>query len=241
MLADWERMIGEACATSGDRRVAAGHAPAAASDRRRARRPRPLRCRDERARMLRRRAPPYGPRARRRHRPEALDPHRRARPPRASWPHRPHANPATAVGPDRAHRDRPRHRVAVDAAFAAVEAASQALSDSFRRSATHSSQTRGDPYSRRPYGPPAMPTDRTKTLGRRGEALAAEHFERLGYRVLARNHRTRFGRARSRARGRVRRHDRVLRGQGTPRRRRLAREPARGASAGRCARWPPHG
>jgi len=38
-----------------------------------------------------------------------------------------------------------------------------------------------------------MPTDRTKTLGRRGEALAAEHFERLGYRVLARNHRTRFG------------------------------------------------
>ena len=38
-----------------------------------------------------------------------------------------------------------------------------------------------------------MPTDRTKELGRRGEVLAAEHFERLGYRVLARNHRTRFG------------------------------------------------
>jgi putative endonuclease len=38
-----------------------------------------------------------------------------------------------------------------------------------------------------------MPTDRTKSLGRRGEDLAAEHFERLGYRVLARNHRTRFG------------------------------------------------
>jgi len=38
-----------------------------------------------------------------------------------------------------------------------------------------------------------MPIDRTKTLGRRGEDLAAEHFERLGYRVLARNHRTRFG------------------------------------------------
>jgi putative endonuclease len=34
---------------------------------------------------------------------------------------------------------------------------------------------------------------RSKTLGRRGEALAAAHFERLGYRVLARNHRTRFG------------------------------------------------
>jgi putative endonuclease len=38
-----------------------------------------------------------------------------------------------------------------------------------------------------------MPTDVTKELGRRGEDLAAEHFTRLGYRVLARNHRTRFG------------------------------------------------
>jgi putative endonuclease len=38
-----------------------------------------------------------------------------------------------------------------------------------------------------------MPTTRTKHLGRRGEELAAEHFERLGYRVLARNHRTRWG------------------------------------------------
>jgi putative endonuclease len=36
-------------------------------------------------------------------------------------------------------------------------------------------------------------SDRTKELGRRGEDLAAEHFSRLGYRVLARNHRTRFG------------------------------------------------
>jgi putative endonuclease len=38
-----------------------------------------------------------------------------------------------------------------------------------------------------------MPTDRAKELGRRGEELAAQHFSRLGYRVLARNHRTRFG------------------------------------------------
>ena len=38
-----------------------------------------------------------------------------------------------------------------------------------------------------------MPTDATKELGRRGEELAAQHFSRLGYRVLARNHRTRFG------------------------------------------------
>lgn len=35
--------------------------------------------------------------------------------------------------------------------------------------------------------------DSRHTLGRRGELLAAEHFERLGFRVLARNHRTRFG------------------------------------------------
>ena len=34
---------------------------------------------------------------------------------------------------------------------------------------------------------------RAKSLGRRGEDLAAAHFERLGYRILARNHRTRFG------------------------------------------------
>ena len=38
-----------------------------------------------------------------------------------------------------------------------------------------------------------MPTDRTKDLGRRGELLAAEHFARLGYHILARNHRTRWG------------------------------------------------
>ena len=38
-----------------------------------------------------------------------------------------------------------------------------------------------------------MPTDARKTLGRRGEQLAAEHFERLGWVILARNHHTRFG------------------------------------------------
>jgi putative endonuclease len=36
-------------------------------------------------------------------------------------------------------------------------------------------------------------TDARHTLGRRGEELAAQHFERLGYEVLARRHRTRFG------------------------------------------------
>jgi putative endonuclease len=34
---------------------------------------------------------------------------------------------------------------------------------------------------------------RQKSLGAQGEALAAAHLERLGYTVLARNHRTRFG------------------------------------------------
>jgi putative endonuclease len=38
-----------------------------------------------------------------------------------------------------------------------------------------------------------MPTERTRELGRRGEELASQHFVRLGYRVLARNHRTRWG------------------------------------------------
>lgn len=38
-----------------------------------------------------------------------------------------------------------------------------------------------------------MTTDLRQHLGRQGERLAAEHFERLGYRILARRHRTRFG------------------------------------------------
>ena len=33
----------------------------------------------------------------------------------------------------------------------------------------------------------------TKSRGDRGETLAAEHFERLGYRILSRNFRTRYG------------------------------------------------
>ena len=36
-------------------------------------------------------------------------------------------------------------------------------------------------------------TDVRHVAGQRGEDLAAEHFERLGFEVLARNHRTRFG------------------------------------------------
>jgi putative endonuclease len=39
-------------------------------------------------------------------------------------------------------------------------------------------------------GPPRDPRQR---LGRRGEELALAHLERLGYALVARNHRTRFG------------------------------------------------
>jgi putative endonuclease len=38
-----------------------------------------------------------------------------------------------------------------------------------------------------------MDTGHRKQLGRLGEQLAAEHFGRLGYDVLARNHHTRYG------------------------------------------------
>ena len=36
-------------------------------------------------------------------------------------------------------------------------------------------------------------TDVRHTAGRQGEEYAAEHFQRLGFQVLARNHRTRYG------------------------------------------------
>jgi putative endonuclease len=36
-------------------------------------------------------------------------------------------------------------------------------------------------------------TDVRHTRGQQGEEHAAQHFERLGFEVLARNHRTRFG------------------------------------------------
>ena len=38
-----------------------------------------------------------------------------------------------------------------------------------------------------------MPTDLRQHLGRIGEDLALAHFERLGYDLVARNHRTRYG------------------------------------------------
>ena len=38
-----------------------------------------------------------------------------------------------------------------------------------------------------------MKTDHRQHLGRLGERLAAEHFSRLGFSVLAQNHHTRFG------------------------------------------------
>jgi putative endonuclease len=38
-----------------------------------------------------------------------------------------------------------------------------------------------------------MSTDRRHVLGEAGEEHAAKHFERLGFEVLARRHRTRYG------------------------------------------------
>jgi putative endonuclease len=38
-----------------------------------------------------------------------------------------------------------------------------------------------------------MATDPRKSLGRRGEQLAADHFERLGWRIVERNFHTRLG------------------------------------------------
>ncbi len=38
-----------------------------------------------------------------------------------------------------------------------------------------------------------MSADPRTSLGRLGEQLAADHFERLGWRIVARNHHTRFG------------------------------------------------
>ncbi|HEX8122106.1 MAG TPA: YraN family protein [Solirubrobacteraceae bacterium] len=38
-----------------------------------------------------------------------------------------------------------------------------------------------------------MSADPRHHLGRDGERLAAEHLERLGYEIVARNHRTRYG------------------------------------------------
>ena len=38
-----------------------------------------------------------------------------------------------------------------------------------------------------------MTTDQRHLLGRAAERLAATHLERLGYAIVARNHRTRFG------------------------------------------------
>jgi putative endonuclease len=38
-----------------------------------------------------------------------------------------------------------------------------------------------------------MPAESRKSLGRLGEQLACKHFERLGWRIVARNYQTRFG------------------------------------------------
>jgi putative endonuclease len=50
-----------------------------------------------------------------------------------------------------------------------------------------------DPRETLSDGAAHEPADPRHALGRLGERLAAEHLERLGYRIVARNHRTRFG------------------------------------------------
>jgi putative endonuclease len=40
---------------------------------------------------------------------------------------------------------------------------------------------------------PAVPSDLRQHLGRLGESLALAHLQRLGFELVARNHRTRFG------------------------------------------------
>ena len=111
------------------------------------------------------------------------------------------------VDPRRPDPCRPRRRRRVDGAFAArrrIDAATgrrgapvlgrrRPCSKNPPENRHESAPTRGDPFTGAHTFARVMPTDRTKELGRRGEELAAEHFERLGFEVLARNHRTRFG------------------------------------------------
>jgi len=63
--------------------------------------------------------------------------------------------------------------------------------------ATQSAQTRNRQalirHATAPSVAHVMSDDPRHSLGRLGEELAAAHLERLGYRVIARNYRTRFG------------------------------------------------
>ena len=82
-----------------------------------------------------------------------------------------------------------------------------------------------------------MSTDLRQHLGRLGEQLAAEHLERLGYTIVARNHRTRFGEIDL---DRLRRRRRWSSCEVKTRRGRGAAvgRAARRASARRSAAWP---
>ena len=53
-------------------------------------------------------------------------------------------------------------------------------------------ESRVEPFRGRAIASPPM-TDVRHTAGQQGEDHAAQHFERLGFDILARNHRTRFG------------------------------------------------
>ena len=60
-----------------------------------------------------------------------------------------------------------------------------------RARGTRGSAPRPERASFRPYG--RRVPDPRRHLGQLGEQLALEHLERLGYALVARNHRTRFG------------------------------------------------
>src|SRR3954469_8694273 len=65
-----------------------------------------------------------------------------------------------------------------------------------RRTAANPRQRRRNRVLRRHMRPPtvaAMSNDLRHRLGRGGEDIALRHLERRGYRLVARNHRTRFG------------------------------------------------
>lgn len=52
---------------------------------------------------------------------------------------------------------------------------------------------RAPPVTEAGVASPSMSDDLRHRLGRAGEEVAAAHLSRLGYEVIARNHRTRFG------------------------------------------------
>jgi len=62
-----------------------------------------------------------------------------------------------------------------------------------RRGVAETSQRRRSAVTRSGLASPTVPSDPRQHLGRLGERLALAHLRRLGFELVARNHRTRFG------------------------------------------------